>query len=1237
MRAYIFSFTAAIVALAISVSAKPVPDNLGNGLNKLVESNLILTGKIPAPAADPSAKPNGSTLVAGKNVTTYNGYATRQAANYAAHAITDPVTKQPMVDIHLSGTVAFADLQTALTSKFTSLKITATDAKYHAVGVIEGYISLADVVALSQMDGVRSVQLMLHPRHGRKVELQASRPVHGQGEVTPAAAGPLGLIGTAFDQGVTQHRVDQINKLYNPSAPVDWQGTGMSIGCISDSFNTSGTGSAATDVGTGDLPGSGNSINSQPVVVLQDFPGGTDEGRGMCQIAYKMAPRARVGFATADNGEVSFANNIRALAGLPGYTYPAATQQGFKADAICDDVGYFDEPFFQTGIIGEGINDVYAAGVSYFSSAGNDIGINGYDSDLHMVATSSAVTSVAGNNVLLNNSNINLTNVPANLYAGGFHNFTGDPSNPDYAQTVNVPTEAVLAQFVLLDYFLVMEWDDPYDTTVPTLNQPPIWSSSGSIDGITSMSVTYNGSSTPPLPAFTAGQEYVITEHATSGNFDGQITITDPSGNQVLFQDTGIDETVYFFPPTSGQYTIKVTAYSPTPGMSTTGTFSIVLNTANGQQRVTTDLNLLVFDMAGNYQSSKSLTNNNIASNEPVELEAIMGDNSSQLQFVIARSNTPTAAHPATHVRWVMPGDGLPNLGPAEYFTYDSPTTGGHAIAAGCNGTAAYSVFRPSIPEFYTSPGPATIYFDDNNNRLNPPLIRQQPSVAAADGGNTSFFVSDSDSDIDTNPNFFGTSAAGPHAAAIAALVLQAHGGPGSVTPAQMTTILHNTAFPHDLDPLTAMGVATTTSGGTVTVTIHSDNDNNGGLISGVELVPVPPVAVPGTGTGENDPNTISINYVGPGNVTGFTFNPDGLATEGGNVTGGSNGVDATNTYFSNIFPGVAFLPSSVPFTVGTTLPNSLATTDVVAVPSNMAPAPSNPGTAYWTLGLQFPTSNFTTGKSLHFTIGRGEQHSSVVQDPNTGLAESGTTIDDATGDIWGGGVLIPEGIITTGGMKFSGTVSDGSTFTGTMVNQIGHGYSPLDGYGFINAEAAVNAALPAVQLNGVVSRKVHGNGAGTFDINLPLTGNPGIECRSGGPNGTFTMVFTFANPLTSVSSASVSSGTGSVVSSSIGADAHQYIVNLTGVKNAQRVTVTLANLSDNAGDFSASVAATMGVLLGDTNGDGNVNSADISQTKSQSGVAVTNSNYREDVNTDGLINSGDISSVKSQSGTALP
>ena len=172
--------------------------------------------------------------------------------------------------------------------------------------------------------------------------------------------------------------------------------------------------------------------------------------------------------------------------------------------------------------------------------------------------------------------------------------------------------------------------------------------------------------------------------------------------------------------------------------------------------------------------------------------------------------------------------------------------------------------------------------------------------------------------------------------------------------------------------------------------------------------------------------------------------------------------------------------------------------------------------------------------------------------------------------------------------------------------------------------------------LTSVVSRKTHGS-AGTFDVDLPVTGSAGIECRSGGSGGTYTLVLTFASPLTSVTGAGVTSGSGSVASSNIDSnDAHNYIVNLTGVTNAQRITVGLTNVSDSVGNFSASVPVTMSVLIGDTNADGFVNSADISQTKSQSGQPVSATNFREDVNSDGFVNSADISLVKSKSGTAI-
>ncbi|HEY2125019.1 MAG TPA: dockerin type I domain-containing protein, partial [Chthoniobacterales bacterium] len=174
------------------------------------------------------------------------------------------------------------------------------------------------------------------------------------------------------------------------------------------------------------------------------------------------------------------------------------------------------------------------------------------------------------------------------------------------------------------------------------------------------------------------------------------------------------------------------------------------------------------------------------------------------------------------------------------------------------------------------------------------------------------------------------------------------------------------------------------------------------------------------------------------------------------------------------------------------------------------------------------------------------------------------------------------------------------------------------------------------VPLVSIVSAKTHGS-AGEYDIPLPLTGSPGIECRTGGAGGNYTLVFTFANPLTSVTGASVTAGTGSISSNAIGSNPQEYVVNLSGVSNSQRISVSLNGISDTSGNVTPNLAVTMGVLLGDTTGDGAVNSSDVGQTKSQSGQNLSNSNFREDVTTDGAINSSDVGLVKAHSGTALP
>jgi subtilisin family serine protease len=132
----------------------------------------------------------------------------------------------------------------------------------------------------------------------------------------------------------------------------------------------------------------------------------------------------------------------------------------------------------------------------------------------------------------------------------------------------------------------------------------------------------------------------------------------------------------------------------------------------------------------------------------------------------------------------------------AGVFTVDeydtaSGTVYGHANAAGAEavGAAAWyqteewgSPLRPQcIPaclNSFSSAGGTPVFFGRNGRRLPFPEVRIKPGVTGPDGGNTSFFYFDMGFEVpgtaepDGYPNFFGTSAAAPHVAAVAALIL---------------------------------------------------------------------------------------------------------------------------------------------------------------------------------------------------------------------------------------------------------------------------------------------------------------------------------------------------------------------------------------------------------------------------------------------------------------------------------
>ena len=142
--------------------------------------------------------------------------------------------------------------------------------------------------------------------------------------------------------------------------------------------------------------------------------------------------------------------------------------------------------------------------------------------------------------------------------------------------------------------------------------------------------------------------------------------------------------------------------------------------------------------------------------------------------------------------------------------------------------------------------------------------------------------------------------------------------------------------------------------------------------------------------------------------------------------------------------------------------------------------------------------------------------------------AGSISTYDAATGATLDGGLITglsgPLGIALSGnGLNLYVANRDGNTI----------GLHPTSGGGgdptFIDIGLSGPAGLAVVyslQLTSAVSRKTHGT-AGTFDVNLPLAGEPGLECRNSA--GKHKFVFSFNNTVVS-GDATVTLGTGTIL-----------------------------------------------------------------------------------------------------------
>jgi hypothetical protein len=834
-----------------------------------------------------------------------------------------------------------------------------------------------------QAEALGLVVQAVEPKHGTLEGFAPLAAVRGlaalrQTGTIAQALKPESNIGAATSQGVALQRADRVHD-------DGIRGKGITIGALSDSYDAAVTSlsggplaiHAAQDVASGDLPGTGNSRYPQPVVVLEDEPKGdpaTDEGRAMLQIAHDVAPASKLCFATAFGGEIGFANNIRKLADKSG---PCG------ADVVVDDVGYFSEPMFSDGPIADAIDDVAAKGTHYFTSAGNDGVQASWNSPVRLIPAQKG----------LKGTNLDFSDVDPALYDGGLQDMNPGPGT-DVAQDLFLGEDGGLINF---------QWDDPVDVDGAKIGSP-YFTASGEI---TAANPKPSFSFTPT--ADQVGKQVIFrTDAIPSGTTDLILSVTAPDGTSLGEVDTGASpEQLATTLSQPGKYTITISGYD-----GDTGDFNVTVSPVLSASKVTTDFNLLLFDKDGSFLGS--IADANRLSGRPQEITSLAG--LPEVQLVVSRAGTGPMG--ATRMRNVL-GDSIYFN---EYSDPLSPATTGHTMAKGATAVAAYDPFRPFLPEVFTSPGgDLPVFFDSSGNRYSEPSIRRVPQVASADGGNTTFFAADNARDPDTQPNFFGTSASAPHAAAIAALTLQKAGGGRSLTPTALRQRLQRSTFAHDLDPTSAVG----RSDG---LTVKAKGPQ------GYENYDVPPQAMV-------DPKFFTLKYDGKVPVESVTFygetaSPTALGTRNPPE---SDGIVFDPRPFDGAYP---FRPDGVPFQIGATQ-GGLTPQKVKASFSVPGGGQSVAG-QYRHMTLTFK-SGLKRGQSLKFGVDR-----------DLAVSGFGGSNEGNGADELGGATFLPSGLAVPEGMVFVAELANGDQIRGTMKNRLGSGFSPVDGYGLINAEKAV-------------------------------------------------------------------------------------------------------------------------------------------------------------------------------------
>lgn len=241
---------------------------------------------------------------------------------------------------------------------------------------------------------------------GLEVEIVNRRHALVQGLIEPRALPALAALGAVRTvrpllEGV--RRTGSVDSEGDAAARADlvraagYDGTGVVVGVISDGIDDRAAAQASGDLPAVSVPFGG-----------QCRAGSGNEGTAILEIVHDLAPGATLLFSEGISSSLTFIDSVECL-------------RAAGADVIVDDIGFFDEPYFEDGPVAEAVRAAVAAGVSFHSAAGND-------ADRHYEATFRASPG------------------------SDFHDFRAGPV--DEAAAIGVPPHETV--------ICILQWNDPF-------------------------------------------------------------------------------------------------------------------------------------------------------------------------------------------------------------------------------------------------------------------------------------------------------------------------------------------------------------------------------------------------------------------------------------------------------------------------------------------------------------------------------------------------------------------------------------------------------------------------------------------------------------------------------------------------------------------------------------------------------------------------------------------------------